>query len=84
MGSESSLHTKKNHHHDHNLANMQLGRLLTRSGLAHRVVSFMVPPVFFCLLARSSFSILSNPLRGVLLPTVASVVLCFVHTWGYI
>ena len=39
--------------HHHYLANMELGRLLTRSGLTLQEVSLVVSPGFFCLLFSS-------------------------------
>jgi hypothetical protein len=36
------LHSHHHHHHHHHQANMELGRLLTRSGLSHLEVSLLV------------------------------------------
>jgi len=41
-------------HHYHQLANIELGHLLTCYGLTHLEVSLMVSPGFFCLLVCSS------------------------------
>ena len=46
----SLSHTHAHHHH---LAIMELGYLLTHSGLTHLEVSSMVSPCFFCLLVCS-------------------------------
>jgi hypothetical protein len=46
---------RHHHHHHHHPVIMELGHLLTRSGLTRHHVSFMVFPGFFCLLACISF-----------------------------
>ena len=39
---------RRRHHHHHHLANVELGHLLTRSGLTCVEVSLVVFPGFFC------------------------------------
>ena len=46
---KGSLVNHHRHHHHLHLANMELGRMLTRSGLTRSEVSSMVSPGFFCL-----------------------------------
>lgn len=53
-------------HSYHHIANMELGPLLTRSGLTHLEVFLMVFPGFFCLLICSFFAILNNLFQGIL------------------
>ena len=56
-----------NHHHHHcRLAKMELGHLLTRSGLTRLEVSLMASPGCFFLLVCSFLSILGNLLQGIL------------------
>jgi len=47
------MQTANHHHHHHPLANMELGHLLTHSGVTGLEVSLMVSPAFFCLLVCS-------------------------------
>ena len=51
------MQTANHHHHryrrHHHLANMEIGHLLTHSGITGLEVSLMVSPAFFCLLVCS-------------------------------
>ena len=61
---------------------MQLGHLLTRSGLTHPEVSWLVSPGVFCLLVCSSFSIPGNLLRDILCICCNYFFLYSVQNWG--
>ena len=63
------------HHHHHHPANMQLGHLLTHSGLTFLDVSLMVSPCFFLPFGLQFFIIPSNILRGVLF-------ICWNHSYN--
>ena len=64
---------------------MELGHLLTRSGLAHPEVSSMVFPGSSCLLVAVFFIILYNLRHYIyMLYLISLVVLYFVQNCGYI
>ena len=58
--------TRTYHHHHHHLANMDLGHMLTYSGLTHLEVSLTVFPGFFCLLVCSCLISKGNLSRDIL------------------
>jgi len=47
------MHQSRHHHHHHHISVMELGHLLTRSGLTYREVSSKVSHDFFCQLGNS-------------------------------
>jgi hypothetical protein len=73
------------HHNHHYLANMQLGHLLTCSGLTLSEVCSMLSPGFFCRLVCSFFFSILDSLSRCLLFTYCNQFCCipyFVHNWG--